>query len=98
MQSLHVEYAERVQEYGILFIFSLFCEYVQLEYVRIHVIYRVHQAGYGIPIRVVAPREYVNIYSTRRVQSAKPSWGIAATVGTPSRSYESFSRGGGQFL
>jgi len=63
---LHVEYAEPGEEYGILFIFSLFCEYIQLEYVRIHVIYRVNQAGYGIHIRVVAPLEYVNIYSTRR--------------------------------
>jgi len=42
--------------------FSLFCEYNHLEYVRIHVIYR----EYGIHIRVVAPQEYVNIYSTSR--------------------------------
>jgi len=41
VQSLHVEYAERGDEYGILFIFSLFCECGQLEYVRIHAIYRV---------------------------------------------------------
>ena len=54
-------------EYGILFMFNLFCEYIQLEYERIRVIYRVHQAKYGIHILVVAPQEYVNIYSTRRI-------------------------------
>jgi len=63
---LHVEYTERGYEYGILFIFSLFCEYIYLEYVRIHGIYRVNQAEYGIHILVVAPQIYVNIYSTRR--------------------------------
>ena len=45
---LDVEYAERGKEYeyGILFIFSLFCEYMhlELEYARIHVIFRVNQA------------------------------------------------------
>jgi len=46
--------------------FSLFCEDVHLEYVRIHVIYSVHQAEYVVHIRVVAPQEYVNIYSPRR--------------------------------
>jgi len=35
---LHVEYAEREKSYEILFVFSLFCEYIHLEYVRIHVI------------------------------------------------------------
>ena len=30
-------------------------------------IYRVNQAEYGIRIRVAAPQEYVNIYSTRRL-------------------------------
>ena len=65
-KTLHVEYAGRGNECGILFIFSLFGEYIQLEYARIHVIYRVNQAEYVIHIRVVAPQEYVNIYSTRR--------------------------------
>jgi len=53
--------------------FSLFYEYIQLESVRIHVIYRANQAEYVIHILVVAPQElvvapqeYVNIYSTRR--------------------------------
>jgi len=46
--------------------FSLFCEYTYLEYVRIHVIYRVNQAEYGNHIFLVAPQEYVNIDSTRR--------------------------------
>jgi len=55
------------EEYGILFIFSPFCEYSQLEKVRIYVIYRSNQAEYGINILVVAPQEYVKIYSTRKV-------------------------------
>jgi len=42
-------------------------EYSHPEYERTHVIYRVNQAEYGIHIRVVAPHEYVNIDSTRRV-------------------------------
>ena len=65
--TLHVEYAGRGNEYGILFIFNLFGEDIHLEYARIHVIYRVHQAEYVLHIRVVAPQEYVNIYSTRRM-------------------------------
>jgi len=64
---LHVEYAERGNEYGILFIFSMICENTRLEYVRIHVVYRAYQAIYVIHIRVVAPQEYVITYSTRRV-------------------------------
>jgi len=62
--SLHIECAERGKEYGILFIGSLFCEYIHIEYVRIHAIYRVNQAEYVIHILVVAPQEYVNIDST----------------------------------
>jgi len=58
------EYAERGTEYGILFIFSLFYEYIHLKYVRIHVIYRVNQAEFVIHKQAVAPQEYVNIYST----------------------------------
>jgi len=50
------------KQYGILFIFSLFYEYSNLEYVHIHVIYRVAQAEYGIRIL----KEYVNTYSTCR--------------------------------
>jgi len=63
MAALYIEYAERRNEYGILFTFSLFCEYPRLEYIRIHGIYRVRQAEYGIHILVVAPQEYVNIFS-----------------------------------
>jgi len=37
-----MEYAERRRNYGILFIFSLFCEYTDLGYVRVPVIYRVN--------------------------------------------------------
>jgi len=64
--TLHVEYAERIKVNGILFMFSPFCEYVHLEYVRIHVVYRVNQAEYVIHILMVAPQEYVNLYSTPR--------------------------------
>jgi len=39
---------------------------MHLEYVRIHGTYRVHQAEYVIYILVVAPDNYVNIYSTPR--------------------------------
>ena len=63
---LHVEYAERRRKYDILFIFSLFCEYINLGYERVPVIYRVDQAEYAIHIRVAASPKYVNIYSTRR--------------------------------
>jgi len=59
-------------EYGILFMASLFCEYIHLEYIRIHGIYRVNQAEYGIHILVVALQKYVNIYATRRVV-----WGVS---------------------
>jgi len=48
--------------------FSLFGDYIHLECVRIHIIYRGGQADYVIHILVVAPQEYVNIYSTPRVQ------------------------------
>jgi len=69
--TLHVEYTERGTEYGILFIFSLFCEFSHLQYVRIHVMYSVDQAEYDIHILVVAPQEYVNIYSTRRTSTPR---------------------------
>jgi len=64
---VHVEYEERGEEYGIIFIFNLFCEYINLEYVRVPVIYRVNQAEYGIYILVVASQEYTNTYSTCRL-------------------------------
>jgi len=54
------------KEYGILLIFSLFYEYTPLQYVRIPVIYRVHQAEYVIHILVAVSQEYVNTYSTPR--------------------------------
>ena len=40
----HVEYAELRKKCGILFMFGLLCEYSNLEYVRVYVIYRVTQA------------------------------------------------------
>jgi len=61
MKTLHVEYVGRGNEYRILFVFSLFCEYIHLEYIRIPVIYRGNQAEYVIHSRVVVPQEYVNI-------------------------------------
>jgi len=73
VMTLHVEYTERSIQSGILFIFSLFYEYGNLEYVHIHVIYRVNQAEYVIRIRVAASQECVNIYSTRRVMT-RPSY------------------------
>ena len=64
---LHVEYAERGNEYRILFIFSLLCEYVSLAYVRINVIYRVHQAVYVIRFLVVMPqKKNASLSSIRR--------------------------------
>jgi len=68
LSSLHIEYVERRAKYGILIIFSLFCEYSHREYVRfniIYIIYRDTPAEYVIHMhmRVVAPQEYVNIYS-----------------------------------
>jgi len=57
--TLHVEYAERGHEYGILCIFNLFCECIHFEYVRIHVIYGSNLAEYVIHILVVARQEYV---------------------------------------
>ena len=60
MCGLHVEYTERGKEYDTLFMLSLFCEYIHLEYARIHDIYGVNQAEYAIHILVVAPHEYVN--------------------------------------
>jgi len=68
---LHVEYAERSIQYGILFIFSLICEYTNLECVQVPVIYRVDQAEYVIHIRVAASQEYENTYSTRRLRRSE---------------------------
>ena len=65
--TLHVEYVGRRRKYGILFIFDLFCEYINLEYVRVSVIYRVHQAEYGIHILLAMPQKYVNMYSKVRL-------------------------------
>ena len=77
--ALHVEYVERRTEYGILFIFSLFCEYINLEYICIHVICRVNLAAYAIRIPIAAPQEYVNTYSTSRL-CARGECGAAQSV------------------
>jgi len=68
---LHVKYVERIIKYGIRFIFSPFCAYMNLEYVRFHVIFRVNQAECVIRLLTAAPQEYVNTYSTRRAASRK---------------------------
>jgi len=67
--TVHDEYAERGREYGIIFVYRLFCEYIHPEYEGIRGIYRVKHAKYVIHILVVAPQEYVNIYSICRVTS-----------------------------
>jgi len=54
-------------KYEILFRFSLFYEYSNLEYVHIRVIHRVNQAEDVIRIRVAASQEYVTTYSTCRL-------------------------------
>jgi len=53
---------DTTNNYRILFMFSLLCEYSNLEYVRIYVIYRVTQAEYAICILMAASQEYVNTY------------------------------------
>jgi len=60
------------KQYGILFIASLFCEYMNVQYGRVPVVYRVTQAEYVIRFFVAVPQEYVNTYSTRRVTTG---WG-----------------------
>jgi len=72
MHTLHVEYAERRIEYGILFIFSPFYEYNYLGYIPIHSIYRLDQAEYVIRILVAASQECVNTYSTRWESTLTP--------------------------
>jgi len=67
---------------------SLFCDYIHLEYVRIHVIYRVKQAEYVIHILAGAPQEYVNIYSTHRILTPLFPMSVALSdaphcIGTP---------------
>jgi len=48
------KHAERRRKYGILFRFSLFCEYMNLQYVRVPVICRVNSAEYNIHVLVAA--------------------------------------------
>ena len=48
---------------------------MNLEYVHIHVIYRVNQAKDAIRTPVAAPQAYVNTYSTRRVADQKGEGG-----------------------
>jgi len=59
--------------------FSLFCEYINLEYARVLVIYGVNQAEYVIHIRVAASQDYANTYSTRRILSPPKSWAQMTT-------------------
>jgi len=57
----------RIQEYNTVFYsyFACFFEYINPEYVRVPVTYRVDQAEYGMHIRVAVSHENVNTYSTR---------------------------------
>jgi len=50
---------------------SCSCEYMDLEYVRAQVIYRVKQVEYSIRVLVVAFQEHMNTYSTRRLGCAR---------------------------
>jgi len=50
-----------------IYTYMQFCECINLEYVRMHVIYRVHQAEHAICTLMAASPEYVNTYSTSRV-------------------------------
>jgi len=52
---LRVENAARRKTHGILITFRLFCEYSNLEYVRVRIIYTVQRAEYSIRIPVAAP-------------------------------------------
>jgi len=72
------------QNTRILFRFGLFCEYSDLEYVRIHAIYRVNQAGYAIHIPANAPPEYVNMYFSCRVPGSSTRSGESETVSSGS--------------
>ena len=45
MSCLHVKYVEQRTNYGVLFIWSVFGEYMNLEYVRIRVVCRIQQAS-----------------------------------------------------
>ena len=64
---LHVEYAELLRKYSILFIFNLLCEYIDLAYVRVPVVSRVNQVKYGIPMLMAVSQEYVSTDLTRRL-------------------------------
>jgi len=84
LRTLHVEYEERRNKHGILFIFSLFCEYIKLEYVRVHIIYTVHQAEYGIRVLVAMPQEYaVRSAIINRAPHAPSPSGAAWVATTP---------------
>ena len=64
---LHGEYAKRRKEYSILFILSLFCVHMLLEYVHVSIQHRGIQAEYTTRIPVATLYEYVNTYSPCRV-------------------------------
>jgi len=93
--TLHVEYAERGKEYDILLMFSLFCEYINLEYVRVPVIYKVNQVEYVIHIRVAASQAYVNTYSARRpfTQLHLSSLQVGDALGDAARTVPAFLGG-----
>jgi len=64
------------ERHDIIFKFSLFCEYIHLEYERVPVIYSVTQAEYLTHIVVAVWKEYVHTYPTRKMA------GLTSTSGT----------------
>jgi len=72
--TLHVEYAERGEEYGILFIFCLFCEYIPLEYVGIHGLTR------GLIRDALPPPLTLTVPASRRAPGALNLWSVPAVT------------------
>jgi len=80
---LRAKHAESINKCGILFIVSLFCDYMNLEYVYVHAICRVNQAKYAIRMLVVAPQEYVDTHSTRRLTASRVPVGLHKILPLP---------------
>jgi len=57
--------------------------------------FRVNQAEYSIPILLVAPQEYVNIYSTRRVGASIQSGSLTRSANAAGRSERAAGRADG---
>jgi len=66
--TLHIEYAERRRKYGILFTCRLFCEYINLEYVRVNLGAQVRLQTHALllhPDKNASPQVYIYIYRYR---------------------------------